>query len=731
MAMTRHIASWLALFTAVMAHAQEIHEVRLVDLGPLAEDYAPVVMDSGIVFCSIRETAATVTFKDAETGKPLADLFWAPFRGDRMGPAVLFSANITTPVNEGPASFTDGGRTICYTRNVVLPKKLSNLRGSKAQLGLFFSRLESDAWSAPLPFEHNSTKHSIMHPAFTSDGRSLVFAGDLEGGSGGMDLYICHRAGEGWTVPENLGPTINGPANEAFPSFGPDGALYFASDRVGGLGKLDLYRAQAGSGTWVDPVALPEPINSIGNDIGITLRKDGRSGYFSSDRTGSDRIHAFVRTVPKFRDCTPQQPNNYCFAFRSQPHAATASLPLDHYWELGDGTRVKGLRAEHCYQHPGTYTVRSLLVDRKSGAIFHTLKSHDLEVKDVHQAWISAPDTVRTGRPLGLDALLSNLPGFQTAEYHWDLGDGVLQKGDGIQHTFKTPGTYLVRLDVLSAPDADGVIANQCNTRPLVVIDRFRDHEDQTIVAYQDAVGITHTFEFQELPFDQLGLVADENGDVAFAVELFASKERVSLDDPKFSEIKKFYRVVERFDPERGVYTYSVGEAKNVEELYEVYKKVKELQFIDAEVHMLQIEKLMDLSALDFASVRDLNRTKLRTNAIHFEFKSAELGEGSEPVLEQVIGLLRQHPELQLVIEAHTDDIGSRAYNVDLSQQRAQSVTHYLQENGISGERLVPIGHGKNQPIASNRTEEGRSQNRRVEFRVTVKGDQQAFEKTR
>ncbi|MEZ4790863.1 MAG: PKD domain-containing protein [Flavobacteriales bacterium] len=726
-----HIACALAWSTLSMVQAQEIHEVRLVDLGPLAEDYAPVVLDSGIVFCSIRETAATITFKDAETGKPLADLFWAPFRGDRMGQSVLFSASITTPVNEGPASFTDAGRTICYTRNLVLPKKLSNLRGSKAQLGLFLSNLEGEVWSAPVPFEHNSTKHSIMHPAFTPDGQSLVFAGDLEGGSGGMDLYICHRIGEGWSTPENLGPGINGPMNEAFPSFGPDGALYFASDRTGGLGKLDLYRATTDKATWSEPIALPEPINSTGNDIGISFRKDGRTGFFSSDRTGTDRIHAFERTVPKFRDCTPQQPNNYCFAFRSQPHAATASLPLDHYWDLGDGTRVKGTLAEHCYERPGTYTVRSLLVDRKSGAVFHTLKSHDLEVMNVQQAWISAPDTVRTGRPLALDALLSDLPGFQAAQYHWDLGDGSFSRGDRIQHTFKTPGNYLVRLDILSAPDAEGVIKNKCSTRELIVIDRFRDHEDIAVVAYQDAVGITHSFEFQELPFDQLGLMADENGDVAFAVELFASRERVSLDDPKFNEIKKFYRVVERFDPERGVYTYSVGEAKNVEELYEVYKKVKELQFIDAEVHMLQIEKLMDLSALDLASVRDLNRTKLRTNAIHFEFKSAELGEGSEPVLEQILGLLRQHPELQLVIEAHTDDIGSRAYNVELSQQRAQSVTHYLEENGVGGERLVAIGHGKNQPIASNKTEEGRSQNRRVEFRVTVKDEQQAFEKTR
>ncbi|MBL7946171.1 MAG: OmpA family protein, partial [Flavobacteriales bacterium] len=449
-------------------------------------------------------------------------------------------------------------------------------------------------------------------------------------------------------------------------------------------------------------------------------------------RSGTDKLYAFKRTVPKFRDCAPQELNNYCFTFKAKPHAATSNLPLDHVWDLGDGTRVTGLKAEHCYKEPGTFPVRSLLIDRKSGTVFHTLKSSDFVVEDVQQAWISAPDTVRTGRMLALDALKSNLPGFVAAEHHWSFDDGTVLNGSRVVHAFTTPGIHEVKLDVLSPPDANGDIRNQCNTRTVVVVDRFRDQEDQTIVAtYQDAAGLTHSFEFQELPFDHLGMSSDELSDVAFAVELFASKERVSLDDPKFVEIKKHYRVVERFDPERGVYTYSVGEAKNVEELYEVFKKVKELQFLDAEVHMLQIEKLMDLSKLDFASVQELNHAKLRTNAIHFAYKSSDLGEGSEPVLEQVLDLLKQHPELQLVIEAHTDDVGSRAYNIDLSQKRAQSVEAFLLANGVSTDRLIPIGHGKNQPIASNKTEEGRSLNRRVEFRVTVKDEQQAFEKTR
>lgn len=722
----------LICFWATTACAQEIHEVTLLDLGPMAEDYAPTYLDSGIVFCSLRETEATIAFKNAETGKPLADLYWAPMKDGMPHDPVLFSANLASPVNEGPASFFNGGHSICFTRNQVLPKKLSNHKAADSQLGLFFSFELNGTWSAPVPFPYNSPKYSAMHPAVSPKGDTLIFASDMPGGSGGMDLYRCIKNAGNWSPPSNLGPIVNGPANEVFPSFGGDGNLYFSSDRAGGAGRLDLYSAFFDGEDHFAPQALPEPFNSPGNDLGMATGPDDRNGWFSSDRSGVDRIYSYKRTVPKFRECTPQQLNNYCYSFKAKPHAATSTLPLDHMWDLGDGTQVRGLRADHCYKDPGAFHVRSILVDRKSGAIFHTLKEHDLVVEDIHQAWITAPDTVRTGRIVQLDAIRSNLPGFAAGEHHWDMGDGARLHGSTIQYTFPKAGEYEVRLDVLGKPDEKGVIHNQCNTRKIIVLDKFRDHEDMSVVAtYQDAMGMTHSFEYQELPFDQLGMSSDLLADVTFSVELFASKERVSLDDPKFAEVRKLYRVVERFDPERGVYTYSVGETKNMEELYEVFKKVKELQFMDAEVHQIQIEKLLDLSKLDFESVQELNHTKLRTNAIRFAYKSAELGDGSEEVLQQILALLKQHPELQLVIEAHTDDIGGRSYNIDLSQQRAQSVHSYLLENGIGADRLIPVGHGKNQPIASNKTEEGRSLNRRVEFRMTVKEEDQAFQKTR
>ncbi len=731
--MTRPFHIILLLCLSSIVGAQEIYEVVPIDVRPAGEDYAPVFLDSGFVMCSHRDQGGLVNIADARTNKPLANMYWVPLRDGTAGTPALFSAQLASPVNDGPAAFTDNGRTICYTRNQVIPRRMSDLRNATGQLGLYFSQLIDGAWTEPVPFEYNAPGHSIMHPTFSSDGTTLYFASDMPGGSGGSDLYASQRTATGWSEPRNLGSTVNGPGHEIFPTMRHDGVLHFSSNRPGGLGGMDLYRTmRISAGAWSPPVALPAPVNSTGNDTQYTTHPLHGNALFSSDREGRDRIFSAKRTVPRFRDCAEQLRNQRCFALRAKAHPATATLPLQHVWDLGDGTRITGLDADHCFDGPGTYQVRSMLVDIHSGKVFHVLRSHDLIVEDHVQAFIAAPDTVRTGRPVEFDAGLSHVPDMTVAEMHWDLGDGSITKGERFRHQFRTAGTYEVRLDLLGHPDADGTIRNRCNTKRIAVVDRYREKEEGSVVAtYADALGNTYLFEYQELPYDDLGLVDIEMSDAKFSVELFASRERVSLDDPRFLEIRALYQVVERFDPVRSVYTYSVGEASDVEELYEIFRKVKELDFLDAEVFALEVEKLMDLSDLSRVSLDVLDRSTLRTSLIHFALGSAELQESSRTVLDQVESILLQHPSLMLVIEAHTDDLGGNAFNLELSQLRAHAVVGHLVQRGIASDRTVPIGHGKNHPIASNRTEAGRSQNRRVEFRMIVQGEEQAYGKGR
>jgi outer membrane protein OmpA-like peptidoglycan-associated protein len=109
----------------------------------------------------------------------------------------------------------------------------------------------------------------------------------------------------------------------------------------------------------------------------------------------------------------------------------------------------------------------------------------------------------------------------------------------------------------------------------------------------------------------------------------------------------------------------------------------------------------------------------LVVRAVDFEFNSLRLTEPARDTLDEVTTALKKQPEMQVQIKGFTDSIGTDAYNLTLSQKRADAVKAYLVSKGLSESTLTATGYGKADPISSNATKEGRAQNRRVEFAVT------------
>jgi OOP family OmpA-OmpF porin len=102
---------------------------------------------------------------------------------------------------------------------------------------------------------------------------------------------------------------------------------------------------------------------------------------------------------------------------------------------------------------------------------------------------------------------------------------------------------------------------------------------------------------------------------------------------------------------------------------------------------------------------------------VSFLSGSAKLTLSSQGPLDRVVAALRERPDLRVVIEGHTDNVGNREANIRLSKARADAVGAYLVSKGIDASRLGSIGLGPDQPVASNDTPEGRAQNRRVQLR--------------
>lgn len=136
-------------------------------------------------------------------------------------------------------------------------------------------------------------------------------------------------------------------------------------------------------------------------------------------------------------------------------------------------------------------------------------------------------------------------------------------------------------------------------------------------------------------------------------------------------------------------------------------------------------EKSMNMDISDWKS--DFEKTgKLTLRGVQFEFNKSKLMPESGAVLDKAVELLNKYSGTVIEIAGHTDNVGTKSYNHKLSQERAESVRMYLVEKGVAADRLSAIGYGDEKPVDSNDTEEGRSNNRRVEL-VKIKDNSANF----
>ncbi|TZF84986.1 OmpA family protein [Pedobacter sp. BS3] len=210
------------------------------------------------------------------------------------GGAHLLSGKVNTRYHEGPAVIAPDG-TLIFTRNNYSKGVVRSGDGT-VKLKLYFT--DGSNWDHITEFPYNSNEYSIGHPAISKDGNILIFTSDMPGGFGGTDLYYSVRNGAGgqWGRPVNMGNRINTEGDEMFPYLDKDGLLFFASTGYAGLGGLDLFEVALNDlKPQYTPRNLGVPFNSSKDDFGFIKSADGRSGYFSSNRNGSDDIFSYKR----------------------------------------------------------------------------------------------------------------------------------------------------------------------------------------------------------------------------------------------------------------------------------------------------------------------------------------------------------------------------------------------------------------------------------------------------
>lgn len=257
------------------------------------QDYSPMLFGDKydqLYFTSTRNEAKGDDLSGI-TGAKAGDIFLSEKddKGKWSAPRAIESA-LNTEADEGTPAFSVDGREMYITQCLTDP---SNPR--YAQIAV--SNRSDAAWRKATKLEiSRDTLSSFAHPAVSPDGNWLYFTSDMPGGKGGLDIWRVRLTGGTTGGVENLGEPINTPEDEEFPTFRPNGDLYFSSNGHGGLGGLDIFIAKVGNDHHYHLEHPGYPLNSQGDDFGMTFEGIHNRGFFSSNRNdgrGWDHIYSF------------------------------------------------------------------------------------------------------------------------------------------------------------------------------------------------------------------------------------------------------------------------------------------------------------------------------------------------------------------------------------------------------------------------------------------------------
>jgi outer membrane protein OmpA-like peptidoglycan-associated protein len=508
------------------------------------EDYAPVLneKEDEIVFTT-RRREDNLNQNVFDDNKPWEDIFYAT----KSGNAWTYAKNIGEPVN-----------TINHNSNLALSADGNTLFIFNDEGGgdIYVSeRGDNKTWSAPTPLPgiiNSSFEEKSV--SISSDEKTLYFSSNRPGGYGGLDIYKATKDSKGeWANVKNLGPKVNTEFDDDGPFSDYDGVtLYFSSKGRKGMGGYDVFKTTFDPNTneWSEPVNLGYPINTPDDDVFFVASKDQKRAYYSSVREdGMGYTDIYMITIPEGLN-------------KTEPTVAKTPEP---------------------------------------------------------------PVTKDTA------AVVDNTPPV-----------------------------------VVVLPDKP----QPKEIKPLKYVVTVVDAEDKTPLGAK--------------------------------VKLAGAKDNV---------------IVASTSTGTGVYEFSIKNKKSKD-----YRLSVEA---DGYVFQNQTMKIEGASEEEKTLNRTIEMRKLSVGVtsilrnIYFDFDKATFKTDSYTELNKLEAMLRQNENVMVEIGGHTDAVGAKSYNTNLSQRRAEAVKDFLTKKGIDARRVKAVGYGESKPLASNDDEdEGREFNRRVEFKV-------------
>ncbi len=593
-------------------------EVKNADFAnSTALDFSPVKFGDGLVITSNRggasrynpETNLCVDCGDKWTRGNFTDLFYVK-KNDKGGyDTEAMEKDLNEKYHDGVPTFNKEGNIMYFTRNNYKGKSADGL----IDLKICSAELKNGRWTNIKYLPFNSDEFGCAHPTLSADGKRMYFASNRPGGLGGMDIYVSNVTDGVWGDPKNLGNTVNSADNEIFPFIGEDDALYYSSNGFAGYGGLDIYKANktGDESTWTKRINMGAPFNSAADDFGITTTSSEKEGYFTSNRSGGkglDDVYSFSWDKTKLR----AQPRRIVVY-----DAKTNQRLEDVIVNIIDIDDANGSRR---------------MITDKDGKVIAEIK----------------PEGGKYRFELSKTGYKSKIVTAESPE---------IMAGE----------EYRIPMEKSPAVPFEGLVRNKITGEPL---------PGARVRLLNRCTGKTEEF------------TTDAKGKFTTALDCDCDYELIVTKDGFF------------------------------EERTNISTKGIDCEKTPKKTATLDLEPRRPFTQGQIIVLKD----------IFYDFDKSNIRADAQPELDRVVGYMLRYPSMAIELGSHTDCRGTDAYNDRLSQRRAESAVKYIISRGVAASRIKAKGYGEqqltNNCVCKTRdskdcTEEQHQANRRTEILVT------------
>lgn len=681
-------------------------------------DFAPIPTGNGIVFTSSRASDRYQIQADCWTNENFTDLFYADGYGCDFNKIETLNGAINGKYHDGAASFGAGGNIMFFTRNNYKGRSKDGL----IDLKIWQSVKRGDAWSEAEEMPFNSDEFATCHPALSPDGQRLYFASDRPGGFGGLDLYVTHFVDGDWQEPMNLGEEVNSTGNEVFPFIGADETLYYSSGGFQGMGGLDLYKVEKerryDESTWTGRTNMGTPFNSSKDDFGFYVDPDGSNGFLTSNRVGGkggDDIYCWEGDLSK--PTPPPVASSFCISdYKTGEFIDNANVNIEH---LATATASSG--------------------NLQVGEMVLTLKPL---ANGEYALNVTNPNVSPTGRGMGANKTFntSKSGGFDFVVDKAALYTVEVSKPgyDSFKSTYSGEELLAIENDCFelkkeSCFNVSGVVKLTESDRAITdarvtIFDRTTNTNIEVMVdsegKYETCLPCDHEFRMNgrldghDSNYSNFNSKGEDCGAGGYSSNINLSKRKVIA--------RGTYPVTTPLPMNQPAAQYQSSVPCNPCGGYFVpcnpcgqvamnvpARKTKTVRREDAEM------------ALPFEIENIRKGALIALEDLYYDYNSFEIKEDASRSLDKLLELMNQEPDMKIEMSAHTDARGNAYYNDKLSLQRAEAARSYLLARGINCDRITVKGYGERRLKVqcdenSNCSEEEHRKNRRTEFRVSA-----------